>query len=1295
MLGMHPIFTLFGTVPDLSTATGAANYVRQLQQIAGLHVMLVRPGTKMPWDTRKQSEREKDQEYWERLRAEQPELELPEKMGGFYLASNQPKRTNKLIKSAYALIEGKLAERDYLRNRRDMAHLRRCGETNTDAGFSDERLAELQAAFVEAQEIRKGLLTASGNAPRKGKKREEYDRCGRLIAGEGLSKVEENTLQSIENDYQFTQPNFAVEVGSSNVVVADCDTTDEVEWFKQWAAEKSGDPRWLDTLPTVNSPGVQQTDGVWKHKGGGHFWFSIGEGATAEDGTPINPLPNSIRSVTVQKPGSDVQFTLMCNRAYVLIPPSVRPEGAYVACGPSHDMPGWLYRYIISAEVDKREKAEKRRWERENREGLDSDQIDALEQWYNDMSWAEILEPHGWTYYDTDSCGCPIFSRPGYSNPKSATAHVPGCRTHSDSIDPPIHFWTTNPGSFIETAIENVGEGRSLSKLQLFAAVECDGDMSAALNRSIGAVADNTRYEIIMATPTVAMVRTIIDESNGTDTYIAPDMSAFGARTETTPPVAPAPSTTPAPATPPAPAPATTPAPATLSNIMDGDDYTYEASEEDEEELPPPDVPMKKGDVPVYKTQGQEVNLEFKSINYLRRHTPPVRFLIRDWIQENTVSLIVGPSNAGKSAVVIDMLCTMAAEYDEYESDYTMWMGYKAKRRNVLYVAGEGASGVINRITAWELHHGRSVNDHLTVLDHAFPFTSPESKWVELGERVKSAGVDIVVFDTLAMMSAGIEENSNMEMGRVMSWLENFRRNTDTTVILVHHTSKNSENPQARGASALTGAVASSIMVTKTDPETLDVEQRNRFAEKYITPIRVQVVKQKDGRYPDCQELTLVPAPVPPRLDEDGNELPDVDDFGDEKSMTTVLLGDAMGVIPLTSAPTTTLPKPEKKSRVDADFIGAMLKEVVERVVTVTTGNTRNRRMVDATRNRIRTAVELTFNYYLFGVDRNGFDRGFESALDIAFNEGVFEYEGSHIIPSHTLGVDRTDKDAVRTAIMDRLGDHVSTTKFVADEGTDPTDPDDPTDPTDPDDPNGGGTPPPPTPPQPSPYPGVAAPPSPDESILPDSEKRRGSLNLGSAPKLPSRQQPVVRPTGVNQVAQQRTSSPVGGSLSAPAPVKMSDAAGMFGVPSAENRQTVNQHVHTPVQAPVHSPVPPTVPMRAPQVNRPVTPNVSASPFPPRKQQVYGGVPQRGVIPPAPVLNSGVTQSRSVPQNNPVPGAVHGGVHSPVPPVLPEPVQSTVKPTGGNVEHSTDPWGSQPGSNATTVDGSTDVWAGW
>ena len=60
MLGMHPIFTLFGTSPDMTTAAGAANYARQLTTEAGLAVMLAlvasthvlntaRPGGRHGW----------------------------------------------------------------------------------------------------------------------------------------------------------------------------------------------------------------------------------------------------------------------------------------------------------------------------------------------------------------------------------------------------------------------------------------------------------------------------------------------------------------------------------------------------------------------------------------------------------------------------------------------------------------------------------------------------------------------------------------------------------------------------------------------------------------------------------------------------------------------------------------------------------------------------------------------------------------------------------------------------------------------------------------------------------------------------------------------------------------------------------------------------------------------------------------------------------------------------------------------------------------------------------------------
>lgn len=1034
MLGMHPIFTLFGTAPDLSTPTGAANYTRQLAQQAGLHVMLTQPGSKIPWDTRTDKDRETDDAHWQQLRRDNPDRNLPEKMGGFYLASNNPTRLNKLIKSGYKIIEQELAERDYLRNRRDMAKLRQAGQAGVEDGFSDQRRGELVALYNQANADIDELKTATGKPPRKGtKKYQKFEQATRLSEGAELTADEQRRLSAIEKTYpeDHPWPNFAVEVGSSNAVVVDCDTAEEVAWFKEWATQQSGDAKWMKTMPTVLSPGVF-ADGEWKHRDGGHYWFTIDEAAelTTDDGVAVKPLPEEITRVSVKKPGTNVQFTIMVNRAYVLIPPSHRAEGSYRAAGPSHSLPGWLYSYILTDHIDRREKITRKREEKAQREGLGPEEVEQLEHWWETRTWGSILGQLGWTRYGKpDSCGCPVFSRPGGSSPKSATAHVRGCSDarYADSMDPPIHFWTDSPGPEISAMIDAAGTSGTLSKLQLVAAVEESGDVAKATRDAIDLPAGGSsyEYEVTNLGGGLGMVNSVATEQ---------DMDKVSDSAYLSHGLAPLPA-------------ADTSEQQSEPTYFVGDDTTYEATAEEEEELPPVELPEEKEEIPVYKTSNIEHDpVRLSTLEELRKNRPPVRFLIREWLQENSISLMVGQSNAGKSAVVLDMLCAMAADQRKGESDHTFWMDVPTKRRNILYVAGEGIDGVTNRVSAWEKHHGRSVAGHMVFKEEAFKFLSPESSWYILGESIKTNHIDVVVFDTLAMMMTGMEENSNDDMGQVVSWLQNLQRHTGASIILVHHTTKSADNPTPRGASALTGAVASQILVQKRDMETLDETTRTRFEENGTTPIRVSVTKQKDGRYPPALDLTLVEAPVPPRLDKDGNPLPDIDDFGVPNNTRTVLVGDTTGVIPRNLPPVTEYVKPAESQSVPPEFSYRVLEKLVERIITLTTGPARSRRVQESTRARLLDDLKLHMECHVYGASKEDLKRAFESALDVAFRTGIVEYEGTRIVPNHALrdgqgqGIDRTDRDAVRAAMMEPISDKVVVEEFVS-EGNDEDEP--------------------------------------------------------------------------------------------------------------------------------------------------------------------------------------------------------------------------------------------------------------
>ena len=1215
MLGMHPIFTLFGTAPDLSTPAGAASYTRQLAQQAGLHVMLTQPGSKIPWDTRTDKDREADDAQWQQLRRDNPDRNLPEKMGGFYLASNNPTRLNKLIKSGYKIIEAELAERDFLRDRRDMAQWRREGTGEAEASLAEDRIAELAELRAQALADVDELTTDEGKPPRKGtKKYQKFVHATKLSEGEDLTGDEQRRLSAIENTYpeDHPWPNFAVEVGSSNAVVVDCDTADEVAWFKEWATQQSGDAKWMKTMPTVLSPGVF-ADGEWKHRDGGHYWFTIDEaaGLTTADGVPVKPLPEEITKVTVKKPGTNVQFTIMVNRAYVLIPPSHRAEGSYRAAGPSHSLPGWLYSYILTDHIDRREKVARKREEKAQREGLGPEEVEQLEHWWETRTWGSILSQLGWTRYGkADSCGCPVFSRPGGSSPKSATAHVRGCSDarYADSMDPPIHFWTDSPGPEISAMIDAAGTSGTLSKLQLVAAVEEAGDVAKATRDAIELPAGGSsyEYEVTDLGGGLGMVNSVATER---------DMDQVSESAYLSHAQAPLPDT---------PAPVADggqqeDTPITGSSPFVGDDTTYEASEEEEEELPPVELPAKKEEIPVYKTSNIEHDpIRLSSLEELRRGRPPVRFLIREWLQENSISLVVGQSNAGKSAVVLDMLCAMAADQRKGESDFTQWMGVPTKRRNILYVAGEGIDGVTNRVSAWEKHHGRSVAGHMVFKEEAFKFLSPESSWYTLGESIKANNIDVVVFDTLAMMMTGMEENSNDDMGQAVSWLQNLQRHTGASIILVHHTTKSADNPTPRGASALTGAVASQVLVQKRDMETLDEDMRERFEQEGTTPIRVSVTKQKDGRYPPALDLTLVEAPVPPRLDKDGNLMPDIDDFGVPNNTRTVLVGDTTGVIPRNLPPVTEYEQKKESHPVPPEFHCRVLEKVVERIITLTTGPSRSRRVQESTRTRLLDDLRLNMECYVYGASKEDLKRAFESALDVAFHRGIVEYEGSRIVPNHTLrdsqgqGIDRTDRDAVRAAMMEPISDKLVAENYISEESEDTAE-------------------------------AEAEPQTVVPDTLPDGQAVSATQVSGLALDVPDGNEPVLPP------GESRSRS----------------------IPAQPVRILSTPYDHSQQQQPQPQPratggLSLTVPEPDPQ---PVVPQQ------PQQQPVMGGlsltVPDQPPQPPQPQPQQPQTGTNLPP----VPGAVPGAVPKPVPPKIPAQIPQQVTPSVTPQVTNNDPWG--------------------
>ncbi len=181
---------------------------------------------------------------------------------------------------------------------------------------------------------------------------------------------------------------------------------------------------------------------------------------------------------------------------------------------------------------------------------------------------------------------------------------------------------------------------------------------------------------------------------------------------------------------------------------------------------------------------------------------PPLEPLVGDLLALNTIARAVGPSGTFKSFVLLDMAGHIGTGMK--------WHGQYVRQGLVVYLVAEGEQGIRKRVRAWEQHHGMRM-DNVRFLPRPVQAMSPE--WDVLIEVLRRLKPVLVVVDTQARVTLGVEENSNTEMGRIVDRFDKLRIDTGACVAIVHHTGHVGEH--GRGASAVKGALQSELHISR------------------------------------------------------------------------------------------------------------------------------------------------------------------------------------------------------------------------------------------------------------------------------------------------------------------------------------------------------------------------------------------------------------------------------------------------------------------------------------------------
>jgi hypothetical protein len=190
----------------------------------------------------------------------------------------------------------------------------------------------------------------------------------------------------------------------------------------------------------------------------------------------------------------------------------------------------------------------------------------------------------------------------------------------------------------------------------------------------------------------------------------------------------------------------------------------------------------------------------------------PTSWLIEGHLECDTLAVMYGEPKSGKTFVALDMALSVASG--------TLFHNKITQQGAVVYVAGEGLSGLRRRTKAWCIEHdadplllpvlwsrkGQVLTDknETLALSKDIAFLTEQ-----VGEPVR-----LIVIDTLNRNFGGADENSTKDMTAFVSNLDVLRTEHKATILVIHHSGL-SNSDRSRGSSVLFGAIDANMKVAR------------------------------------------------------------------------------------------------------------------------------------------------------------------------------------------------------------------------------------------------------------------------------------------------------------------------------------------------------------------------------------------------------------------------------------------------------------------------------------------------
>ncbi|MHC4269350.1 MAG: AAA family ATPase [Planctomycetota bacterium] len=186
--------------------------------------------------------------------------------------------------------------------------------------------------------------------------------------------------------------------------------------------------------------------------------------------------------------------------------------------------------------------------------------------------------------------------------------------------------------------------------------------------------------------------------------------------------------------------------------------------------------------------RNEDIMSSLESWSHIQNMNIEVEWLLDRFIPKGSITLVFGKGGIGKTWLLLGVARNIGSG--------THFLGFKTNKTPVIFIDFENPLAVLNTRTrtlgdAEGVHFWRANNDKMKApkLD--------SNEWQQYKNLPEGS---ILIFDTLRA-SQSKDENASNEMGLIMNRLKELR-DSGFTIILLHHTAKNSDNV-AKGSTAI------------------------------------------------------------------------------------------------------------------------------------------------------------------------------------------------------------------------------------------------------------------------------------------------------------------------------------------------------------------------------------------------------------------------------------------------------------------------------------------------------------